>query len=379
MDQNIELSVVMPCLNEEKGVGICIKKIKEVFEKNKINGEIIVVDNGSIDKSKEISLELGAKVIEESVRGYGAAYLRGLGEAKGKYIIMADSDDTYNFYDIPKFMKSLKDGFDLVMGSRFKGNIQKGAMSFSHRYIGNPILSTMTRIFFRTSLSDIHCGMRGLTKEAYSKMNLSTLGMEFATEMVVGALRSKLKITEVGIDYFPRAGESKLDPFGDAWRHIRFMLIFCPMWLYLVPGFLGFFFGSILLVVLFAGPVNLFGRVWDTHFLIFGSLITIISNQLIQTGLFAHMFAAEKGFISRDFIVVNVQRFFNLERSLLLGVLIFSLGFIINLFIFLEWFNNSFGSLYRIRESVVALTLLVIGMQTIFSAFFLSLLFVRKK
>lgn len=235
MENNLEVSVVLPCLNEEETVGLCINKIQEVFTRENLSGEIIVVDNGSTDRSRGICESLGVRVVYEPRRGYGAAYLRGLKEAGGKYIIIADSDNTYDFYDIPKFIERLRKGCDFVMGSRFKGKMQKGAMSWTHRYIGNPILSGLTRLFFWTRLSDIHCGMRAFTSCAYAKMGLSTTGMEFATEMVVSALQNNLKICEVPVNYYPRKGKSKLMPLADAWRHIRFMLLYCPVWLYFIP------------------------------------------------------------------------------------------------------------------------------------------------
>lgn len=375
----IEVSVVLPCLNEEEAIGICIKKIKEVFQKEGIKGEIIVADNGSVDNSREIASSLGAKVVLELQRGYGAAYLRGLREAKGRYIVIGDSDNTYNFYEIPKFLEPLKKGCDFVIGSRFKGSIKKGSMSFSHRYIGNPILSWMTRLFFHTKLSDIHCGMRAFTAKAYRKMRLMTLGMEFATEMVVSALMNHLKIYEIPISYHPRKGKSKLNPLYDAWRHIRFMLLYCPLWLYFVPGSFGFFFGLFVLLILLRGPVLFLGHSWDIHFMIFASVICILSYQVLNLGVYAHTYAIRQGFLRYDPVLLFFKRHFNLERGLFLGGTIFMIGFIINVMIFIEWYSKHFGTLYRIRESIFAMTLLVIGLQTMFSSFFLSLLFLRRK
>ena len=214
MSKDIELSVVLPCLNEEVGISACIKKIKKVFLEHKINGEIIVADNGSVDHSREIARDLGSEVVFESRRGYGAAYLRGLKEAKGKYIIIGDSDNTYDFYDIPDFLRKLREGYDFVIGSRFKGKIHKRAMPWLNRYIGNPILSGMCRLFFHTQLSDIHCGIRAFTNEAYRRMKLKSLGMEFATEMVVAALQRKLKTCEIAIDYHPRVNSEANSKYG---------------------------------------------------------------------------------------------------------------------------------------------------------------------
>lgn len=376
---SIEVSVVMPCLNEEESIGICIRKIKEVFAAEAIRGEIIVVDNASSDRSAQIAEELGARVIFEAQRGYGAAYLRGLKEAQGRYIIIGDSDNTYDFYDIPKFLKRLREGYDFVMGSRFKGKIHKGAMTWLNRYIGNPILSGMCRLFFHTKLSDIHCGMRAFTQDAYQKMKLMTAGMEFATEMVVSALINNLKIFEVPITYYPRQGKSKLMPFADAWRHIRFMLIFCPVWLYFVPGMLGFIVGILFLMFLMKGPFLFLGRHWDVHFMFFASSLSILSYQILHLGIYAHTFALRQGFLRFDPLTLFFQRRFNLERGLILGGSIFLVGIVILIFIFIEWFLKHFGALYRIRESIVAMTLLVIGIQTMFSSFFISLLFLERK
>lgn len=379
METDLEVSVVMPCLNEEKSIGICIKKIKEVFKKEGISGEIIVADNGSVDHSVEIAQSAGVKVVLEKQRGYGAAYLRGLKEARGRYIVIADSDNTYDFYAIPRFLKSLRVGFDFVIGSRFKGKIQKGAMTWSHRYIGNPILSGMCRLFFHTRLSDIHCGMRAFTNQAYSKMRLISLGMEFATEMVVCALQNKFKIVEIPINYYPREGKSKLKSFSDAWRHIRFMLLYSPVWLYFIPGSVGFILGMIILLLLLKGPFFFLGRFWDIHVMAFASTTCILSYQVLNLGVYAHTYAIRQRFLRYDKFTLFFQRRFNLEKGIILGGVLFLIGFLINLFIFIEWFSKHFGALYRIRESILAMTLLIIGLQTIFSSFFISLLFLKKR
>jgi glycosyltransferase involved in cell wall biosynthesis len=375
----IELSVVLPCLNEAGSIGNCVRKIKEVFAKERIAGEIIVSDNCSTDNSAAIAAAEGARVVCARVRGYGAAYLCGLKEARGRYIVMADSDETYDFNDIPKFLQALRQDYDLVMGSRFGGKMDKGAMPWMNRYIGNPILSGMCRLFFRTCLSDIHCGMRGFTAEAYKKMELRSPGMEFATEMVVSALQNRLRITEIPIDYHTRAGTSKLMPFQDAWRHVRFMLLYCPLWLYFVPGLSGLFAGLVVLAMLLNGPVMFMGHYWDTHLAVVASALSILSFQLVNLGVFAHLYAVEKGLLKPDRFIMFYRKYFNLERSVLIGLALFLIGAGINLLIFLEWFSRHFGALYRIRESVFAMTLLIIGLQIVFSSFFVALLFLKKQ
>ncbi len=375
----VEVSVVMPCLNEERGIGRCIRVIKDVFARENINGEIIVADNGSIDRSVEIARSAGALVVHEPVKGYGAAYLRGLGAARGRYIIIGDSDNTYDFNDIPKFLEPLRRGCDFVMGSRFKGIIHAGAMPWAHRYIGNPILSGMTRLFFHTKLSDIHCGMRAFSRAAFERMRLQMAGMEFATEMVVSAINNDLKVYEVPIHYFRREGVSKLKSFADAWRHVRFMLLFCPVWLYFIPGISGFVMGMVILLLLAGGPVFFLGHLWDMHPMIFAAVLSILSYQLLHLGIYAHTFAVEQGFLKKDAFIAFFQRHFNLERGIAAGLLLFCVGLVINILIFAEWFHNRFGALYRIRESILAMTLLVIGLQTLFSSFFISLLSLRRK
>ncbi len=379
MVEDIEVSVVLPCLNEEKSIKACMDKIKQVFVKEGIKGEIVVADNGSTDRSRQIAQSEGANVVVEPQKGYGAAYLSGLKEARGKYIIIADSDNTYDFYAIPSFLKKLKEGSDFVLGSRFKGRIKKGAMSWPHRYIGNPILSGMCRLFFRTRLSDIHCGMRAFTKEAERKMRLKSLGMEFATEMVVAALQNNFRITEIPIDYHSRRGKSKLEPFSDAWRHIRFMLLYCPVWLYFIPGMLGLTLGLAILLLLLRGPFLFLGHYWDFHFMVFASVISILSYQILNLGICAHTYAIRQRFLKYDKFTLFFQRYFTLEKGLILGTVLFLIGLVINLFIFVEWFSKHFSALYRLRESILAMTLLVIGLQTIFSSFLIGLLFLKKR
>ncbi len=376
-NNDCEVSVVLPCLDEEKTIGACIRKIQEVLRKEGLRGEIIMVDNGSRDRSAEIAASLGVKVIKEGQRGYGAAYLRGLKDARGEYIVIGDSDDTYDFYETTEFIKALKEGYDFVIGSRFKGRIKKGAMPWPHRYIGNPLLSGMCRLFFRTGLSDIHCGMRAFTRGAYQKMKLRTKGMEFATEMAVAALQNKFRIKEVAVSYHPRLGKSKLNPLFDAWRHIRFMLFYCPVWLYFIPGMTGFVLGIIMLLVLLKGPVLFLGRYWDIHVMIFAGSLCILSYQVLNIGVYAHTYAIRQGLLKYDALTLFFKRHFNLERGIMLGLALFIVGLGINIWIFIEWFSRSFGALYRIRESILAMTLLIIGIQTFFSSFFISLLFME--
>jgi len=373
-----DVSVVIPCLNEEKAIGACIDEVQAAFRHSRINGEIIVVDNASTDASAQIAAGHGARVVYQSERGYGSAYLEGFKHAKGRYIVMADADNTYDFGEMDKFIAALKQGNDLVMGSRFKGKIHRGAMPWLNRYLGNPVLSGLCRIFFGTSLSDIHCGMRAFKREALAKMTLKCQGMEFATEMVMEALQRRLKVSEVPIQYYPRKGCSKLRPFADGWRHLRFMLLFCPTWLYLWPGVILGAAGLFALLLLSGGPVMFAGHAWDTHAMINAAFLTILGYQLINLGVFARVFGEQQGYFAPDQNMLFITRNFDLEKGILIGLALFFIGFGMNFFVFVEWWRRAFGDLHRIRESLVGITFMIIGLQTIFSSFFMSLLVMRR-
>jgi glycosyltransferase involved in cell wall biosynthesis len=375
-----QVSVVLPCLNEENSIEICIKKIKDVFEKEKIDGEIIVVDNGSTDRSVEIVKKYNdVKLLFEPQKGYGSALRCGIENAQGEYIIMGDADNTYDFYEIPKFLEKLKDGYDLVIGSRFKGKILKGAMSFSHRYIGNPILTGMLRFFFGGNISDAHCGLRGFTKQAYQKMNLRTTGMEFASEMVIHALKKKLRIAEIPITYYPRIGESKLSSFRDAWRHIRFMLLYSPDYLFLLPGIILFLVGFIISFgILAKGNISLFGRMWGVHVLFFSSVITLVGWQILNIWFSAKVYTHIIGLEESKFIK-KLMNFLTLEKTLVFGLIIFFTGLIGLLYIVYIWAKTNFGPLEELRLGIFSTMLAAMGIQTIFSAFLSSVLQIKYK
>ena len=378
-NREIEVSVVMPCLNEELTIGKCIEKCKRAFDEMKITGEIIVSDNGSTDRSVEIASSLGARVVYQPKKGYGNAYMKGIEAASGKYIVMGDSDDTYDFFEIENFIQFLREGFDFVIGSRFKGKILANAMPWPNRYIGNPILSGMLRLFFHTKISDAHCGMRSFTKEAYKKMNLKTTGMEFASEMVVNALRAKLKIKEIPITYHPRLGESKLNAFKDAWRHIRFMLLYSPTYLYLVPGMFLMGLGLVIQIGIWLGIIKIFGHTFDTHSMVFGSFLIILGFQILNLGFYAKTYAFTEGFEETNRALNALYKYFRLEQGLLIGSCLFMLGFIFGIFILIKWARNQFGPLAEMKLALLSLTLAVIGVQIIFSSFFLSMLGIEKR
>ncbi len=373
----VEVLVVIPCLNEEETIAACITKAQSSFKQAGIEGEVIIVDNGSTDRSEEISASLGARVIREAQKGYGSALRRGIEEALGKYIVMGDGDDTYDFSETHKFVAALREGYDLVMGSRFKGKILPGAMTWSHRYVGNPILSGILRLFFGGNVSDSHCGLRAFTKDAYRTMNLHTTGMEFASEMVIHSLKKKLKITEIPIVYYARRGESKLDSFRDAWRHMRFMLLYSPVYLYFIPALVLFVPSVILLIKFLFGPVWLFGHPWDIRSMVFASITTLLGWQIINLGFCAVVYADSIGLLDSAFVKKFIK-FFSLERMLVIGLIIFLVGLFSIGRIFYIWAQKGFGELQifeidTIKLAIFSLTFLNIGIQLAFTAFLSSM------
>ncbi len=378
MEYKPEVSVVLPCLNEEATIGECIKNIKSMFKKENINGEIIVSDNGSTDNSIKIAKSLNTRVINQPLKGYGAACLKGIHEAGGKFIIMADSDATYDFLETPTLLKPLKKGYDFVIGTRFKGTIKKDAMPWAHRYIGNPLLSGLVNLFFKVNLSDVHCGFRAFTKKAFEKMNLKTTGMEFASEMVISTVKNRLKVCEVPISYNKRKGRSKLKSFSDGWRHLRFILMYSPTYLFLVPGLFLFLVGLVGITVLRQGPLSVGGFNIDIHFMLLGSLVTMLGYQIINLGLCARTYAITIGFEKHDKLIDFIAKYINLERGIILGLGVFLVGFFISLRILINWIHGNFSSMNEIRNIIFSMTILIVGVQTIFSSFFLSMLLVEK-
>ncbi len=374
-----EVSLVMPCLNEEETLPICLRKAQDTIKKLNLDAEIVVADNGSTDRSVEIAESMGARVVHQPLKGYGNAYLAGFAGARGRYLIMGDSDDSYDWTDIGRFLEPLRRGYDMVMGTRLKGTIEPGAMPFLHRYLGNPVLTGILNLLFRTGISDAHCGMRGFTREAYERMHLRTSGMEFASEMVIKAGKARLKIAEIPITLHKdaRTRAPHLRTWRDGWRHLRFMLMYSPTGLFLMPGALLLLLGIALLAVLYPGPLHVAGREIDIHSMVLGSLLTILGTQVITTGLFAKVYSYERHFDSRDPVLRTLARRFNLERGLVLGVLVFIAGFVLDLVVAVEWIRSGFGPLNAMRQAILGSTLLVVGAQIIFSSFFLSMLSVQ--
>jgi glycosyltransferase involved in cell wall biosynthesis len=376
---DVEISIVMPCLNEEEGLGGCIDTIKSIIAERHLSAEIVVADNGSTDRSVEIARAHGARVVFQPRRGYGNALMKGCIEARGRYIVMADADDTYDFNEIEAFVAPLREGYDLVMGNRFSGRMARGAMTWSHRYIGNPLLSGLLNLLFHTGVRDAHCGMRAFTKGAFYRMRLRTGGMEFASEMVINAAKAGLKITQRPIAYRPRIGDSKLHTLRDGWRHLRFMLLYSPTFLFLFPGALILAFGLAVLCLLLSGPFPAFGHRWDVHMMIVASVVTTIGAQVISLGLFARFFSlTEELDGERDRLLRWLSRAFTLERGLFVGALIFAAGFVMDTFILIKWIQENMGPLNEVRQAIFGTTLIALGTQIIFSSLFLSYLQFRK-
>jgi glycosyltransferase involved in cell wall biosynthesis len=370
------VSVVIPCLNEAENIERCVTAALEAILEMGVAGEVVVADNNSEDDSAKLAEKAGARVVVERRRGYGSAYLAGFAASRGKYIVMADADLTYDFSEIPRFVDELEKGAEMVIGDRMD-NIHPGAMPWLHQYIGNPILTGLLNLFFRTGISDAHCGMRALRRDVLPRLDLRTTGMEFASEMVIRASKEKLRIAEFPIEYHPRGGESKLSSFRDGWRHLRFLLVHSPNHLFIVPGALLAGLGTLIVVFVGAG-LDFFGRAWGIHALIGGALLMIVGTQVLALGLCAHAYGTY--FMGeRDPWFDRMRARFRLEHGLLLGGLFMLVGLVIGGLIFATWIAHGFGSLSDERLAVIAASLLIVGIQIFFSSFLLSILGLRRR
>ncbi len=370
------VSVVIPCLNEAENIEPCVRAALEVLEGAALDGEVVVVDNASEDDSAALAAAAGARVVHEPRRGYGSAYLAGFAAARGRYIVMADADLTYDFNEIPRFVAELEQGAELVMGDRMD-NIQPGAMTWLHRYVGNPVLTGLLNFFFDTGVKDAHCGMRALRRDVLPRLDLRTTGMEFASEMVIRAAKADLRIAEFPIEYHPRGGESKLSSFRDGWRHLRFLLVHSPTHLFILPGALLAGLGTAI-VALVGGGLDLFGRSWGIHALIAGSLLMVVGTQVLALGLCAHAYGTY--FMGeRDPWFDRMRARFRLEHGLLLGGAFVLVGLTLGAVIVATWISHGFGSLADEHMAVVAATLLIVGIQIFFSSFLLSILGLRRQ
>jgi glycosyltransferase involved in cell wall biosynthesis len=376
-DQRTPLvSVVIPCLNEAGNIESCVTAALQALRKMGVQGEVVVADNDSEDDSARLAEQAGARVVVERRRGYGSAYLAGFAASTGRYIVMADADLTYDFNDIPRFVDALEEGAEMVIGDRMD-NIQPGAMPWLHRYVGNPILTGLLNLFFRTGVKDAHCGMRALRRDVLARLDLRTTGMEFASEMVIRAAKENLRIAEFPIEYHPRGGESKLSSFRDGWRHLRFLLVHSPNHLFIVPGAALAGVGTLIVVVVGTG-VSFFGRAWGLHALIGGALLMIVGTQVLALGLCAHAygtyFMGEK-----DPWFDRMRARFRLEHGLLLGGAFALVGIVMGAVIVVTWISHGFGSLADERLAVIAASLVIVGIQIFFSSFLLSILGLRRR
>ena len=377
MASAVDVSVVIPCLNEANSVGICVGKAIEAFRATGLRGEVVVADNGSTDGSIEIAEKLGARVVAVPQRGYGAALRAGIAAAQGAFIIMGDADDSYDFSEVPRFVEKWRQGYDIVMGNRFRGEIKRGAMPWHHKYIGNPALSSVLNLFFHAGIGDSHCGMRGFTRAVYDRMDLRSTGMEFASEFVIKAALLPAKIVEIPITLWPdkRGRPPHLRSFRDGWRHLRFMLLYAPNWLFLLPGASLMGAGLLLVFWLLPGPRVLTPRVTlDVHTMIFGVMFTLLGVQILSIGAFAKVFSYAERFDHRNHSLRRALTHVTLESGLLLGGGLFLTGFAGCAWIVWDWVVSGFGPLHEVRAVLFWSMWLFIGIQVIFASFLLSML-----
>jgi glycosyltransferase involved in cell wall biosynthesis len=381
-DENCELSIVMPCLNESETLAICIDKAVSFMEKHHIAGEVVIADNGSTDGSQTIAQAHGARVVPVPVRGYGAALMGGIQAARGRFVIMADADDSYDLVNLMPFVEKLRGGYELVMGNRFQGGIAAKAMPPLHRYLGNPVLTGIGRLFFRSPIGDFHCGIRGFDKAAILKLDLQTTGMEFASEMVVKATLNKLRLAEVPTTLSPdgRSRPPHLRSWRDGWRHLRFLLLYCPRWLFFYPGLLLMGLGLVVMATLVPGPRQVGGVIFDIHTMLYAAMGVIVGFQIITFALFSKVFAIKIRLLSEDEWQEKFMRVFTLERGLILGMAFCVVGLMASVYAVFAWGSVGFGPLDPVRMmriTIPSLTCLCFGIQTIFASFFLSLLDIR--
>jgi glycosyltransferase involved in cell wall biosynthesis len=380
----IEVSVVMPCLNEAETLEACIVKAQRALQEAHIAGEIVIADNGSTDGSLQIAERLGAKVVNVQAKGYGSALMGGIAAACGQYVVMGDADDSYDFGHIPRFVEQLRKGAQVVMGNRFRGGIQKNAMPPLHRYFGNPALTRLGRLFFKSPVGDFYCGLRGFRKDAYERMGLRTTGMEFATEMVVKATLLELRIAEVPTTLSPdgRNRPPHLRTWRDGWRTLRFFLLYSPRWLFLYPGIALMLLGTALGLWLLPAPRSLGGVTFDVHTLVYAAAFVLLGFQAIAFACFTKIFAISEGLLPPDAALDKLFRYITLELGVVVGAVLTIAGFSASAYAVSAWGAQHFGMLdysRTMRIVIPAALLLTLGVQTIFASFFMSVLGLRRK
>ena len=375
----MELTVVLPCLNEAETLAVCIRKAKASIASLGIDGEVVIADNGCTDGSQDIARAEGARVVDVPIRGYGAALTAGIADANGEFVIMGDADDSYDLSNLGPFVEALRGGADLVMGNRFAGGIEPGAMPALHRYLGNPVLTAIGRFLFRSPVKDFHCGLRGFRRQAILELDLRTTGMEFASEMVVKATLNKLNIVEVPTTLSPdgRSRAPHLRRWHDGWRHLRFLLLYSPRWLFLYPGMILFLVGLVFGGVLLAGPIQIGEHALDVSALVYAMAAVLIGFQAILFAAFSRAFVANEGLMPPSPGMQKAFKVLNLERGLIIGLLLLIVGVALAIYGFIHWGSSDFGALDArgaIRLAVPAATLSVLGFETIMGSFFLSVL-----
>jgi glycosyltransferase involved in cell wall biosynthesis len=384
-EPTLELTILMPCLNEAETLARCIRKARASIERLQLRAEVVIADNGSTDGSQAIATTEGARVVNVPVRGYGAALYYGTLAARGRYVIMGDADDSYDFSRIDPFVEELRKGRDLVMGNRFRGGIRPGAMPWKNRYIGNPILSSIGKVFFRSPVGDFHCGMRGFSRAAFERMQLQTTGMEFASEMVIKATLLRMDIAEVPttLDKDGRSRPPHLRPWRDGWRHLRFMLLYSPRWLFLYPGVLLAVLGAALGALVLPGPFPVTEKIaLDVHTLLVAFAFVQLGFQAIFFAFCARIYALQEGLLTGDPALERAFRFFKLETGLLAGVAVMLLGVAAIGTTLSRWYDVGFGALNAqatLRAAIPGVTALCLGAQIILFSFLLSFIGLRRR
>ena len=382
MSQGLEVSVVIPCLNEANSLAYCVDKAVKAFRAAGLSGEVVVADNGSTDGSIQIAEQHGARVIRVAERGYGAALRAGIAGARGFFIIMGDADDSYDFTDVPRFVEKLHEGNDIVMGNRFRGEIKPGAMPPLHKYFGNPGLTALLNTLFHAHIGDGYCGMRGFTRSLYDRLDLRSSGMEFALEMVIKSAQIGARIAEIPITLWPdkRGRAPHLRSFRDGWRSLRFMLLYAPNWLFLLPGTALVLTGLFLVFWLLPGPRQISPHVGlDIHTMIFGVIFTLLGAQILSIGAFAKVFSYAERFDRRSVSLRRVLKRVTLETGLLVGCSLFLMGFAGCAWVTWQWAASDFGELHEVRQVLFWSMWLFLGLQVIFAAFFLSMLGISRE
>jgi glycosyltransferase involved in cell wall biosynthesis len=379
-----KLSIIMPCLNEAETLEICIHKAMLFLSQNSMQGEVIIADNGSTDGSQKIAEKMNARVVNIPQKGYGSALMGGIEASQYEFIIMGDADDSYDFSNLLPFVNALDGGADLVMGNRFKGGIRPDAMPFLHRYLGNPVLSGLARLFFKSNIGDYHCGLRGFRKQSILSLNLQTTGMEFASEMVVKATLQKLKIVEVPTILYPdgRSRAPHLRTWPDGWRHLKFLLLYSPRWLFLYPGILLIILGVLTTAILLPGPINVGNFILDINTLMYASLLIIMGVQSVLFSTFTHVFGVNAGLLPQEEGTDKILEQFGLEKGLLISLGMMLLGFLSSVGALIYWGENRFGDIdpsFSMRLVIPGAVLFTLGIQVFFASFFLGILNMKIK